>query len=415
MNKIFFSIIGRILLSLFFGLIADATLSAQTPDLLAAVQNGHLSIRVKSAALLNTFFYPDQSGQISLDFYFAPDHAGNGSFSATPLSQDFGEVLLIFPDIPYTEGDSLSFSATETFNDGSLREYLFKQGVYRGAGDPITQCPIAMECQTTKLTFIFPSSIQLGISSLTPLSLFIPGVRNNGYYPVWGIDFFKNAIVIKDLFKNTDCAKILDGTLTVVINGITCTFKQGVPVSPDLCSPWSGYYGNAQQECAGIFENCAPELIQLLSENKWTLPCKQWIDNNLCVSSAVISRSGKVSIGTLNTSNAMLTVKNGIITDRIKVQLPVKMGWGDYVFSEDYDLKTLEAVDAYIQKYQHLPGMPSAADISNAGGVDLGEITVLQQVKIEEIYLYLIQLQGQIEQLEKEAAFFDLLERCKIK
>jgi len=395
--------------------MGSLNLKAQIPDLQATENNGILSIRVKNTATFDAYFHPDQDSRVSLDFYFAPDHQGNGLFAATPLTQDFGEILLSFPDISYTEGDSLTFSATETLNDGSLREYLFKKGIYRGAGDPITQCPVSMECKTTSLSFVFPSSIQLGISSLTPLSIFIPGIRNNGYYPVWGINLSKNAIVIKDLFKDNDCDKIMDGTVIIVINGITCVFKQGILDNSTHCSSWGTYFDNGQENCAEIFESCAPEIIHLLSDNKWTLPCKQWVDNNLCTSTATISRPGKIAIGTLSSSNVMLTVKNGIITDRVRVQLPVNLGWGDYVFSPDYVLKPLEEVATFIKTNHHLPDTPSSADIMREGSIDLGEVTMNQQVKIEEIFLHLIQIQEELERLEQEILFITLLNKLMIK
>jgi hypothetical protein len=57
---------------------------------------------------------------------------------------------------------------------------------------------------------------------------------------------------------------------------------------------------------------------------------------------------------------------------------------------------TLNSIENYIAENKHLPGMPSASEIENEG-VDLGEIVKLQQVKIEELTLLMIQMQKQIE------------------
>jgi hypothetical protein len=57
------------------------------------------------------------------------------------------------------------------------------------------------------------------------------------------------------------------------------------------------------------------------------------------------------------------------------------------------DLKTIES---YIEENKHLPGMPSAQEIENEGA-DLGEMVKLQQVKIEELTLLMIQMQKQID------------------
>jgi hypothetical protein len=57
------------------------------------------------------------------------------------------------------------------------------------------------------------------------------------------------------------------------------------------------------------------------------------------------------------------------------------------------DLKTIES---YIEENKHLPGMPSAQEIEKEGA-DLGEMVKLQQVKIEELTLLMIQMQKQID------------------
>jgi predicted phage tail protein len=82
--------------------------------------------------------------------------------------------------------------------------------------------------------------------------------------------------------------------------------------------------------------------------------------------------------------------------------------WPDYVFKPKYVLPTLIEVKTYIDKNQHLPDMPSEAEVTK-NGINLGEIVKIQTKKIEELTLYLIdkdkQLtdqQKQIEQLKQE-------------
>ncbi len=96
------------------------------------------------------------------------------------------------------------------------------------------------------------------------------------------------------------------------------------------------------------------------------------------------------------TTNGISTTRNvrvsGIIsTNKVKV---TQNGWADYVFDSSYQLPHLDSVAAYIQENKHLPDMPSAKEVERKG-LDLGEIVKQQQVKIEELTLYLIEMKKQ--------------------
>ena len=66
-------------------------------------------------------------------------------------------------------------------------------------------------------------------------------------------------------------------------------------------------------------------------------------------------------------------------------------------------LKSLEEVEQHIAEKGHLPNTPSAQEIEE-GGLPLGEAAVNQQEKIEELFLYLIEMNKEIEQLKAENA-----------
>jgi carbonic anhydrase/acetyltransferase-like protein (isoleucine patch superfamily) len=115
---------------------------------------------------------------------------------------------------------------------------------------------------------------------------------------------------------------------------------------------------------------------------------------------------GKVAIGTTNVPDDLggldisgynLYVEGGILADEIRV----RTGWADYVFAENYNLPSLEEVALFINKHKHLPDTPTANDIES-GGLDLAEATVLQQEKIEELFLYLIELNATVKTLQSE-------------
>jgi hypothetical protein len=76
--------------------------------------------------------------------------------------------------------------------------------------------------------------------------------------------------------------------------------------------------------------------------------------------------------------------------------------WCDYVFEKDYQLTPLEEVAKHIEEKGHLHKTPSAAEIEANEGFEIGNITLNQQEKIEEIFLHLIEMNEQIEALKAE-------------
>nr|WP_315421977.1 hypothetical protein [uncultured Pedobacter sp.] len=113
----------------------------------------------------------------------------------------------------------------------------------------------------------------------------------------------------------------------------------------------------------------------------------------------VIDSKGLVGIGTINPSEK-LSVNGKIRAQEIKVEAG---NWPDYVFGKDYKILGLQELDAYIKANKHLPEMPSAKEVE-ANGMALGELVKLQQKKIEELTLHLIEKDKQVAVLEKKAA-----------
>lgn len=118
----------------------------------------------------------------------------------------------------------------------------------------------------------------------------------------------------------------------------------------------------------------------------------------------VVSNGDKVGMGTetfpTNDPNFRLYVKGGIKAQEVKVELC--NGWCDYVFYPNYNLAPLSEVKTFIETNKHLPNIPSAATLEKEEGFELGKMTTLQQEKIEELFLYVIQLDEKIKKLEKE-------------
>jgi hypothetical protein len=75
--------------------------------------------------------------------------------------------------------------------------------------------------------------------------------------------------------------------------------------------------------------------------------------------------------------------------------------WPDYVFRSNYKLKPLQEIENFIAKNGHLPNIPKAKDIENKS-LALGNMAKLQMEKIEELTLYLIEINKRLEKIEGE-------------
>lgn len=75
--------------------------------------------------------------------------------------------------------------------------------------------------------------------------------------------------------------------------------------------------------------------------------------------------------------------------------------WSDFVFSKDYALKTIPEVEEFISENNHLPDVPSAKQVAEEGYSQHDMNKILLQ-KIEELTLYTIQQQKEIQELKSE-------------
>jgi hypothetical protein len=210
----------------------------------------------------------------------------------------------------------------------------------------------------------FPSSGSVGIGTLSPIAQLSIGSGNSS------INFNVSDVASGAWFRN-------DGVNTVL--------------STNVGSLYLGFGGNAGKT------------IHIGSGN----PGVVQVAGNAPVGSLVIPSSGRIGIGTSNTSDAnyKLFVETGIRTRKIKVDQTV---WSDFVFEKDYPLPTLKEVEQFIEANKHLPGVPSAKEIEN-DGLNLGDGQALLLQKIEELTLYIIQQQKEIEALKSQSSIINEL------
>lgn len=109
-----------------------------------------------------------------------------------------------------------------------------------------------------------------------------------------------------------------------------------------------------------------------------------------------VETGGKVGIGRYPTVYKLEV--NGTMKAN---EVIVETGWADYVFDAKFKLKPLSEVARYIKENKHLPDIPSAEEIQQ-NGAKLAELTTKMMQKIEELTLYVISQNTEIEQLKKQ-------------
>jgi hypothetical protein len=132
-----------------------------------------------------------------------------------------------------------------------------------------------------------------------------------------------------------------------------------------------------------------------------------------------MSAKGYLGIGT-TTPSAKLDVNGNIKAHEIEVTLAsiddmqlngtlaannitytANGNTADFVFEDNYQLKDLAEVEAFILTNKHLPEVPSAAEMEETG-VNLAEMNKLLLMKVEELTLYTIELEKKMKNVKQK-------------
>jgi hypothetical protein len=106
-----------------------------------------------------------------------------------------------------------------------------------------------------------------------------------------------------------------------------------------------------------------------------------------------------IGIGTSNPNTAYkLNVNGGILAEKVKI---ISSVGADFVFEDDYNLPALSEVESFVKENKHLPEIQSAEEMKN-GGLDMGEFQIKLLQKVEELTLYVIELEKKTARLENE-------------
>jgi hypothetical protein len=96
----------------------------------------------------------------------------------------------------------------------------------------------------------------------------------------------------------------------------------------------------------------------------------------------------------------MLSVEGKIICEELRVQL--NAAWPDYVFEPEYKRISLTDLEATVKLQKHLPGIPSAAEMEKENGILVGDFQQKLLEKMEELYLYVFELNNENKALRKQ-------------
>jgi hypothetical protein len=118
-------------------------------------------------------------------------------------------------------------------------------------------------------------------------------------------------------------------------------------------------------------------------------------------------KDGKIGVGT-TTPDELLTVKGKIHTQEVLVDLDGAVA-PDYVFEKhftgssevmpEYKLISLKELESFLKENNHLPNVPSAETMQNEG-ISLKQMNLILLQKIEELTLYTLQQQKEIDVLK---------------
>jgi hypothetical protein len=121
--------------------------------------------------------------------------------------------------------------------------------------------------------------------------------------------------------------------------------------------------------------------------------------NGNLATNGTLTAIGNTAIGTSTfRSGCALTVNGKIAAEEFEIVSDVG---ADFVFGKDYKLRSLKEVENFINSNSHLPEVPSAIEMQQ-NGYKVAEMNNTLLKKVEELTLYVIELNKQLEATKAE-------------
>jgi hypothetical protein len=193
------------------------------------------------------------------------------------------------------------------------------------------------------------------------------------------------------------------GYITFYYNGYSESFDRTICGTPN--SNLTNFYIGKRPGFNGLFNGMIDEVMvynRALTSSEVTYifensSCNIWKKSE----QGLFYENGNIGIGTSKTiftdGSYRLAVDGKIRSKEVKVTLD---DWSDFVFKPEYKLMPINELEIFINNNSHLPAIPSEEEVQKSG-VSLGEMNAKLLQKIEELTLYTIEQQKEIEKLKE--------------
>lgn len=149
---------------------------------------------------------------------------------------------------------------------------------------------------------------------------------------------------------------------------------------------------------SSINKNSNNETFSILSSGKTTIGYQSNSGNTAFLNVNCANNQRAIDVFDQQTNSVNFRVYSSGFVYAREVEVTTSI-FPDYVFEDSYKLMNINELEAFILKNKKLPGFENASYYIN-NGMKTGEIIVKQQEKIEELTLYIIELEKRMKKIE---------------
>jgi len=376
------------------------SLGHQGPHLIVQRDNGYTTIngKLELSDGINPFIIPNNdgnNGQVlktngSGILSWTSDNVNDSDASPT---NEIQTLSITDQDLSISSGNTITLPVGKWTETSGNPDDIYYSGGKVGIGTTIlsTEFNVYSDGNTGKFTTVGISSghkkaleVTASNSSYVTALDSIVGIRTSASGSQG-----KNIALLAQTHDSGDHAAVFDGRVQL---GSSHTSHNQVMITPQNVSAedsTSIFLGEDHDGSYGMYWLYDGE------ENEMELWGKS--TNSTFGPHMIVERnSGNMSIGNTKASAHRLSVDGKIACEELRVE--DSGDWPDYVFDKDYNLHTLSALEKYIEENNHLPDIPSAETI-NGNGFDTGDMIERLLRKVEELTLYTIKQQREIDEL----------------